>query len=503
MDASFKIIVKTLSGLEEVLANELREIGAEEVEVSRRAVLCKGDLETIYKINMRCRTALKVLKPIHEFKADTTDKVYHAVRALDWEEHMDLGQTFAIDAVTFSDKFHHSKFVALRTKDAIADFFSKKYNKRPNVSVTNPDIMINLHIADDNCTLSLDSSGDSLHKRGWRVAQTEAPINEVLAAGILLMAGWKGQSDLYDPMCGSGTFLIEAAMIAKGIAPGLYRNGFAFERWKNFDSELFEQIYNDESIEKDFEYRIYGSDQSSVALEIAERNIKNAGLGKTIELKNTSFQDLEVTSENAMFVMNPPYGDRLNPELLLELYQKIGDRLKHDFTGKTAWLISHKQECFNEIGLRPSQKINLLNGKLKCQLRQYETYEGSKKGEYQEKPEQENTEPREKPVVVKREDKPQDRRPMDRKPMDRKPRFDQKPSFGDRDRGNRPGGDRPFNGRPDRPGRPGNSAPGNDDGVEKRRKPSKKSDIERLRRELGHSAPSGRKDGKPKRPRIK
>lgn len=379
MEKSFKIIVKTLAGLEEVLANEIKELGIEKIELGRRAVICYGNLETIYKLNMQCRTALKVLKPIHEFTADTADKVYEEVKALNWEDHLELNQSFLVDSVVFSTNFSHSKFVAYKVKDAIADFFTEKYDKRPSVGLANPHLRINIHIAEDQCTLSLDSSGESLYKRGWRSAQTEAPINEVLAAGILLMAGWKGQSDFYDPMCGSGTFLIEAAMIAKNIAPGLYRESFAFEKWKDFDNDLFDSIYNDDSAEREFEYTIYGSDVSPLATNIAEKNIKSAGFGKEIKLTTKAFADVEPVGEKGVMVMNPPYGERLQMAGLTYLYETIGERLKHHFAGFNAWIISHKEECFNSIGLRPSQRINLFNGALECQLRQYEMFDGSKK----------------------------------------------------------------------------------------------------------------------------
>ncbi len=379
MKDSFKIIVKTLAGLENVLAGELHDLGLQEIETGRRAVICRGNLESLYRINMQCRTALKALKPIHEFKAQNADEVYEAVKSLNWEEFLELDQSFLIDSVVFSSNFSHSKFVAYKVKDAIADFFMAKYDKRPSVGLSNPDIRINIHIAEDQCTLSLDSSGESLHKRGWRSAQTEAPINEVLAAGILLMAGWNGQCDFYDPMCGSGTFLVEALMIAKNIAPGLYRDSFAFEKWKDFDQDLLDGIYNDDSAEREFAFNIYGSDIHPQAVKIAEENIKSAGFSKYITLSNEAFANVEPLGDKGMMVMNPPYGDRLQMPGLNFLYETIGERLKHNFTGFDAWIISHKEECFNHIGLRPSQRINLLNGSLECQLRHYEMFDGSKK----------------------------------------------------------------------------------------------------------------------------
>lgn len=373
------MIAKTMAGLEDVLAEELIGLGANNLEIGKRMVSFEGDLALMYRANIHCRTALRILRPVYEFNAKTTDDIYKKVKAMNWFEHLTEDSTFAIDAITFSDYFTHSKFVAYRVKDAIADYFMQRTEKRPSVNVENPDLLINFHVAHDKCTLSFDSSGESLHKRGYRVAQTEAPLNEVLAAGMILKTGWRGESDFIDPMCGSGTLLIEAAMIAMNVPPGIYRQNFAFEKWKNFNADLFETIYNDDSGEREFKHKIYGSDISSEAIAIAAKNVKNAGLEKCIDLKVMPFENYtEAPSENAILVTNPPYGERIKPEDLFGLYENIGERLKHVFMGYSAWILSYKKECFDKIGLKPSKKIQLVNGSLQCEFRKYDIFAGKK-----------------------------------------------------------------------------------------------------------------------------
>lgn len=376
----FTMIAKTMAGLEDVLAEELIALGANNLEIGKRMVSFDGDLALMYKANIHCRTALRVLRPVYEFKAKNTDEIYKKVKAMNWYEHLTEDSTFAIDAITFSDYFTHSKFVAYRVKDAIVDYFMQKMGKRPSVDVKNPDLFINFHIAHDKCTLSFDSSGESLHKRGYRVEQTEAPLNEVLAAGMILKTGWRGESDFIDPMCGSGTLLIEAAMIAMNIPPGIYRQHFSFEKWKNFNAELFEMIYNDDSGEREFTHKIYGSDISADAINIAVKNIKSAGVEKYIDLKVLPFEKYtEVPAQEGILVTNPPYGERIKPEDLTGLYEKIGERLKHVFTGYSAWILSYKKECFDKIGLKPSKKIQLVNGSLACEFRKYDIFSGKRK----------------------------------------------------------------------------------------------------------------------------
>ncbi|MFT3993913.1 MAG: THUMP domain-containing protein [Dysgonomonas sp.] len=385
MSREFKMIAKTMAGLEDVLAEELIGLGANNLEIGKRMVSFEGDLALLYKANVHCRTALRILRPVYTFRAKTPDEIYKKVKAMNWYEHLTEDSTFAIDAVTFSELFTHSKFVAYRVKDAIADYFMQKTSKRPSVDVKNPDLLINFHIAHDQCTLSFDSSGESLHKRGYRVGQTEAPLNEVLAAGMILKTGWRGECDFIDPMCGSGTLLIEAAMIAMNVPPGIYRSGFAFEKWKNFNKDLFEMIYNDDSGEREFKHKIYGSDISREAVEIASQNIKSASFDRYIDLQVKPFEKYDkAPAETGILITNPPYGERIKPDDLYGLYEMIGERLKHVFMGYTAWVLSYQKECFNKIGLKPTKKIQLVNGSLQCEFRRYDIFAGKRKEQNEE-----------------------------------------------------------------------------------------------------------------------
>ncbi len=381
---SFEMVAKTLYGLEDVLVDELVALGAENVATGRRMVSFTGDKELLYKANLYCRTALRILKPIYHFKAKDADTVYREVMKIPWENYLTLEQTFAIDSVVYSEDFNHSKFVAYKTKDAIVDYFMEKLQKRPSVRVNNPDLYINVHISHNDCTISIDSSGESLYKRGYKVEQVEAPLNEVLAAGMILKTGWKGESHFVDPMCGSGTLLIEAALIALNIPPGIYRKEFAFMKWIDYDEELYDRIYNDDSAEKKFEFKCYGSDISPQAIAAATANVKNAGLNQYVELTVLPFQQLEDVPKPGILVSNPPYGERISSRDLLGLYSMIGTKLKHNFMGYKAWILSYKDESFEKIGLKPSEKIKLINGSLECEFRCYEMFEGTNK-EYKTK----------------------------------------------------------------------------------------------------------------------
>ena len=397
MSEQFEMIAKTFQGLEEILAEELTTLGANDIQIGRRMVSFTGDKRMMYKANFCLRTAIRILKPIKNFTAKDADEVYNQIQAIPWEEYLDVNKTFAIDAVVFSEEFRHSKFVSYKVKDAIVDYFREKTGKRPSVRINNPDVLLNIHIAHTTCTLSLDSSGESLHRRGYRQEQVDAPLNEVLAAGMLLMTGWRGECDLIDPMCGSGTIPIEAALIARNIAPGVFRKGFAFEKWVDFDSEMFDEIYNDDSQEREFTHKIYGYDNSPKANEIATHNIKAAGVSKDVTLKLQPFQQFEQPQEKSIIVMNPPYGERISTNDLLGLYQMIGERLKHAFVGNEAWVLSYREECFDQIGLKPSKKVPLFNGALECEFRKYEIFDGkykefkSQEGEGEEKKETEGS----------------------------------------------------------------------------------------------------------------
>lgn len=373
----FEIIAKTFQGLEGVLAKELTALGAHNVQEGRRMVSFTGDQEMLYRANFCLRTAVRVLKPIKHFRAEDAEQVYEAVHSIDWEQYLDLQTSFSVDSVVFSQEFRHSKFVTYKVKDAIVDYFREKEGKRPNISITQPDIRLNIHIAETDCTLSLDSSGDSLHQRGYRVASCEAPLNEVLAAGILRLAGWDGQQDFIDPFCGSGTIAIEAALMARNIYPGVFRKKFGFENWKDFDRDLLDRIYNDDTAEREFTHHIYAYDINRPTLEGAVHNAKSAGVSDIITFQQQDFRKFKQPEEKALMVTNPPYGERLRPDDILGLYEAIGTRLKHEFKGNEAWIISSKEELFDSIGLRPSTKIQLLNGNIECELRKYQLFDGS------------------------------------------------------------------------------------------------------------------------------
>ena len=381
---NFKMVAKTFNGFEDILADELVKIGAQRVEKGTRMVSFYGDTGFMYKANLALRTALKILKPIKQFKVHNENSLYNGVQSIDWTEYLRLHQTFVIDSTIFSDQFNHSQFVALKSKDAIVDQFKKKFNERPNIDKDHPDLRINIHIQQDVCTVSLDSSGASLHHRGYRTATNIAPINEVLAAGILILSGWEGQSNFLDPMCGSGTFLVEAAMIACNIPPNINRKEFAFEKWSDWDADLFEKV--EESLLKkikDFHYDILGYDKAPSAVQKATDNAKNANLEEYIKVEQRNFFETEKESQGPLhMVFNPPYGERLDIDLE-RFYREIGDTLKQHYPGTHSWFITGNVEALKFVGLKPSRKIKLFNGKLESRLVKYEMYEGSKRTKFQ------------------------------------------------------------------------------------------------------------------------
>ncbi|SER27906.1 MULTISPECIES: THUMP domain-containing class I SAM-dependent RNA methyltransferase [Myroides] len=377
------MVAKTFFGFEEVLAKELQLLGALNVQQGTRMVSFKGDKGFMYKANLSLRTALKILKPIATFAVYNEANLYKGVQSIDWSEYLTANQSFVIDATVFSDNFNNSQFVALKAKDAIVDQFRNKSGVRPSIDKDYPDLRINVHLQKDLCTISLDSSGASLHHRGYRTATNIAPINEVLAAGMLLMSGWDGRSDFMDPMCGSGTILTEAAMIACNIPANINRKEFAFERWNDWDAELFDKVQ--ESLLKrirEFHYTIKGYDKAPSAVLKAIDNVRNANLDEYIEIKTANFFDTQKETEGPLhMVFNPPYGERLDIDLE-RFYREVGDTLKQGYPGTEAWFITGNVEALKFVGLRPSRKIKLYNGKLEARLVKYELYEGSKKGKY-------------------------------------------------------------------------------------------------------------------------
>ncbi len=375
----FELIAKTFMGLEPVLAQELTQLGANNVQIGRRMVSFTGDQEMMYRANFQLHTAIRILKPIKHFKARSAEEVYDEIKTVDWGQYIEKGKTFSVDSVVYSEEFRNSRFVTYKVKDAIVDQFREKTGTRPNISVSNPDIRLHIHIADEDATLCLDSSGESLHRRGYRQESVEAPLNEVLAAGMILLTGWKGETDFIDPMCGSGTLLIEAALIARNMSPGIFRKEFAFEKWPDFDQELFDRIYNDESQESEFTHHIYGYDIDMKAVNTARLNVKAAGLTKDITIEQADFKNFKKPQEPSILITNPPYGERISTPNLLGTYKMIGERLKHEFMGNDAWILSYREECFEQIGLKPSIKIPVYNGSLECEFRKYAIFDGKMK----------------------------------------------------------------------------------------------------------------------------
>ena len=382
---------KTFAGLEEVLADELKAIGALDIKIIKRGVQFRGDEALLYKANYLLRTALRILKPIGIFEVKDDKQLYEKVMKIDWSKVFNVTQTFSVDANLFFSNLDHSQFVSLRTKDAIVDQFREKTGKRPWVSKENADIFIDVHINQDVCTVSLDSSGESLHQRGYRIAVDKAPINEVLAAGMIQLTGWKGEKDFYDPMCGSGTIPIEAAMVASNIPAGHYREHFSFMRWEDFNEELWGEIKQEADSQMiDPECNIFASDRSEKAIGIAKRNLKKAGLHKDIDIKVKYFDAVHPEAENGILVFNPPYGKRLEERgEIRDLYKGIGDVLKSNFQGFEAWIISSSFDSMKFVGLRPSRRIHLFNGPIETRFVKFEMYAGSKKEKHMSEDEKE------------------------------------------------------------------------------------------------------------------
>lgn len=382
---NFKMIAKTFFGLEEILAKELTQLGAQRVEMGTRMVSFYGDKGFMYKANLALRTALKILKPIKQFKVTDERSLYTGIQSVDWSAFINENQTFVVDVTMYSDVFNNSQFVALKAKDAVVDQFREKTGKRPSIDKDFPDLKINIHIDRETCSIALDSSGESLHQRGYRSATNIAPINEVLAAGILLLSGWDGKGDFMDPMCGSGTILIEAAMIACNIPANVNRKEFAFERWNDWDNDLFDKVL-DSLLNKtrEYHYKMVGYDKAPSAVLKAKDNVENANLSEYIRIYNDNFFDSEKTSEGPLhMVFNPPYGERLDINLE-RFYREIGDTLKKKYPNTNAWFITGNLEALKFVGLKPSRKIKLYNGKLESRLVKYEMYAGSKRTKFQQ-----------------------------------------------------------------------------------------------------------------------
>ncbi len=384
MENNFKMVAKTFFGFEEILAKELQTMGAQDVSPGTRMVAFSGDKGFMYKVNIGLRTALKILKPIYHFRVTNEESLYKGISGIDWSKYLNANQTFVIDSTVHSERFNHTEFVSQKAKDAIVDQFRSRTGQRPSVDKDHPDLRINIHIDKDQCSVALDTSGASLHHRGYRTATNIAPINEVLAAGMLMLSGWDGQGDFLDPMCGSGTILAEAAMIACNIPPNINRREFAFEKWKDWDNDLFDTIV--ESLLKkvrEFHYTITGYDKAPSAVQKAKDNIKNANLDDYITVRERNFFDTQKETQGLLHMLfNPPYGERLDIRME-RFYAEIGDTLKKNYPGTNAWFITANLEALKYVGLRPSRKIKLFNGSLEARLVKYEMYEGSKRAKFQ------------------------------------------------------------------------------------------------------------------------
>ncbi|MBK7213267.1 MAG: RNA methyltransferase [Bacteroidales bacterium] len=375
-------VAKTIGGLEEILADELASLGGEDIEILNRAVSFSGDEALLYKANYWSRTALRILVPVFDFQLADEDDLYSHIYEFPWEDVLNLNQTLAIDAVVSESELTHSHFVALRTKDAIVDRFRERNNgRRPSVDIDNPDVRVNIHIFGSKCDVSLDSSGTSLHKRGYRVSNAEAPMSEVLAAGLIIMSKWDKKSTFIDPMCGSGTLLIEAGLIANNIPPGQYRKSFGFMQWNSFKPELWKTVVEEAlELQTEFEGHIIGNDISAKNLAAAKNNIKSAKLHKDIQLSVGPFSELTPPEgESGVVVINPPYGERIKTNDIIGLYREIGDTLKKNFTGYSATVISSDQYALKSVGLKATQKHIVWNGPLECRVATFDLYLGTRK----------------------------------------------------------------------------------------------------------------------------
>jgi len=385
-DHSIPLIATTLYGLEETLAGELAELGAADVSPENGAVRFKGDKRLMYRVNLECRTAIRVLYPVAEFPCRDENELYRETIRVDWSRYLDFEMTMAVDAVVRKSALNNSMYAAQKCKDAIVDQIRSKTGRRPSVDIANPALRLNLFINANRAVLSLDSSGESLHRRGYRTEGGKAPLNEILAAGIVKLSGWNGENILIDPMCGSGTILIEAALLVSGTAPGLIRKSYGFQKWKDYDRELFKSVF--QTLKTDVkpigDKLIHGSDKSGMRIDDARANARRAGVGGAIAFSQGRFQNSVAPASDGTVIMNPPYGDRIKSADLKKLYREIGDTLKNNYQGYTAWIFTGNLDAAKYIGLRTSQRIKLFNGPIECRLLKFELYSGSRKLKYRD-----------------------------------------------------------------------------------------------------------------------
>jgi putative N6-adenine-specific DNA methylase len=376
----FDMVAKTLFGLEAVLAEELAVLGAGNIRVLNRAVSFTGDKRIMYKSNYFLRTGLKILVPISETELSQANDLYEYIRSIPWDKYLEVDDTLAVEVALKSDLYTHSQFVAQRIKDGVVDQFRDKYGRRPSVDLDSPNLRINAYIRNKKLILSLDSSGDPLYRRGYRFRQGPAPLNEVLAAGLVKLTEWNGKMPFIDFMCGSGTLPVEAAMIAANIPPGALGRTYGFQKWKDYDQDLFREIVNERNpVDKSGIIQIFASDISPAVVRLSISHAKNARVSELISFRTCHFKDLQPPAGPGVILINPPYGERIIPRDINQLYSQIGDCLKNSYEGYTAWIFSGNPEAFKHVGLKPSKKISLFNGQLECKMNGYSLYSGSKK----------------------------------------------------------------------------------------------------------------------------
>jgi len=373
-----EFVATSFKGLEKVLENEIRNLGGSNIRAQRRAVSFTGSYALMYRMNFALRTAIRVLYKLRSFRMRNDQDFYEGIYRLPWENFVDHQRTIAVKAVGRSPLFNNSHYVALKAKDAIVDRVRDKTGKRPSVDAVEPDIPVHIHINNQFVDISLDSSGDPLFKRGYRMDGFEAPLNEALAAGLIMLSGWNGQNNFIDPMCGSGTLSIEAAMIARGIPPGVFRSSFAFRNWNDFDEPLYNRVVDELMVSRDFHHKIIASDIAAGAFRAASKNIKQALLEDMIQLSVKDFFEKPVKTGEGTVILNPPYGERIKRSNMNSFYQKMGDRFKNHYQGHDVWVLSANLDAMKYIGLKPSAKYSLLNGKLDCLYNKYEIFSGKR-----------------------------------------------------------------------------------------------------------------------------
>lgn len=378
MQGKEKFVAKTYAGLEQILKEELEQLGAENCRIGTRAVEFEGDMSMLYRANYYCRFALRILWQVHQFTFRDNNQFYEEIYKYPAEEIMSVHNTLAFNVTMSGNMFKTPLYAALLAKDAVCDRFREKFDERPSVNKDNPDIQFNIHIFNNNAALYLDASGESLHKRGYRVSSHPAQISEVVAAAMVKLSGWKHDCDLIDPMCGSGTILIEAAMSALNIPAGFYREKYGFFNWKNFDRRFWEKIVNEADIKDDVPINFYGSDISTRFIGMAKANVQKARLSDFVRLQRCAMSESAPKRTPAYLIFNPPYGERLDMEDIEDFYKQIGNSLKQKFAGCTAFLISSNMEAVKRIGLHPFKKTTLYNGALECKFLRYDLYAGSK-----------------------------------------------------------------------------------------------------------------------------